>query len=91
MLPTVRWKEGGLMQYGNRVPDPVCGQCKKQLEMAVLTEAVYQDGIWWHTACHRVDTDQRYRVPRLAEVPQDVTRGVEILTSPLLQGNEPPV
>ena len=45
MLPTVRWKEGGLMQYGNRVPDPVCGQCKKQLQMAVLTEAVSHDGI----------------------------------------------
>ena len=79
------------MQYGNRVPDPVCGQCKKKLEMAVLTEAVYHDGIWLHTACHRKGTDQRYRVTRLSEVLKDGKRGVEILTSPLLQGAEPPV
>jgi hypothetical protein len=79
------------MQYGNRVPDPVCGQCKKKLEMTVLTEAVYQDGIWFHTACHRKGADHRYRAPRLSEVLQDVTRGVEISTSPLLQGDEPPV
>jgi hypothetical protein len=91
MLPTVTRKEGGLMQYGNRVPDPVCGQCKKQLQMAVLTEAVYHDGIWFHTACHRDGADPRYRVPRLSEVLKDVKRGVEILTSPLLQGAEPPV
>ena len=50
MLPTVRWKEGGLMQYGNLVPDLVCGRCKHKIAMAVLTEAVYQDGMWWHTA-----------------------------------------
>ena len=84
--------EGGwALQYGNRVPDPVCGQCKKQLQMAVLTEAVYQDGIWLHTACHRRGADQLYRVPRLSEVLKDITWGVEILTSPLLQGEEPPV
>jgi hypothetical protein len=91
MLPTVRWKEGGLMQYGNRVPDPVCGQCKKKLQMAVLTEAVYQDGIWLHTACHREGADQLYRVPRLSEVLKEVKPGVEIITSPLLQGDESPV
>ena len=79
------------MQYGNRVPDPVCGQCKKQLEMAVLTEAVYQEGIWFHTACHRKGADQCYQGTRLSEVLQDVHRGVEILTSPLLQGAESPV
>ena len=32
------------MQDGNPVPDPICGRCKKKLEMAVRTEAVYQDG-----------------------------------------------
>ena len=79
------------MQYGNRVPDPVCGQCKKKLEMAVLTEAVYQDGIWWHTACHRKGADHLSQGTRLSDVLQDVKRGVEILTSPLLQGDEPPV
>ena len=79
------------MQDGNRVPDPVCGQCKKQLQMAVLTEAVYQDGIWWHTACHRKGADQRYQVTRLSDVLKDVKRGVEITTSPLLQGDESPV
>ena len=77
LFPTVRWKEGGLMQYGNRVPDPVCGQCKKKLAMAVLTEAVYQDGIWWHTACHRVDTDQRLRATPLSEVLPAINRFIE--------------
>jgi hypothetical protein len=91
MLPTVRWKEGGLMQYGNRVPDPVCGQCKKKLQMAVRTEAVYQDGIWLHTVCHRKGADQLYQGTRLSDVLQDVKRGVEIITSPLLQGDESPV
>ena len=79
------------MQYGNPVPDPVCGRCKKKIEMAVLTEAVYQDGIWWHTACHRKGADQRYQVTRLSDVLKDVKRGVEITTSPLLQGDESPV
>ena len=46
MLPTVRGKEGGFMQDGNRVPDPVCGPCKEKLEMAVRTEAGYHDGFW---------------------------------------------
>jgi hypothetical protein len=79
------------MQYGTFVSDPVCGQCKKKLEMAVLTEAVYQDGIWWHTACHRQGADQRYQGTRLADVLTDVKRGVQIITSPLLQGDKPPV
>src|SRR5262245_12211716 len=91
MLPTVRWKEGGLMQYGNRVPDPVCGQCKKQLPMAVLTEVVYQDSIWFHTACHRQGADQRYQGTRLSDVLTDVKRGVESITAPLLQGDASPV
>ena len=79
------------MQDGNPGQDPVCGQCKKQLPMAVLTEVVYQDGIWFHTACHRKGADQRYQGTRLADVLTDVKRGVEIITSPLLQGDEPPV
>jgi hypothetical protein len=79
------------MQYGNRVPDAVCGQCKKQLQIAVLTEAVYQDGIWFHTACHRKGADQRYQVARLSDALKDLKRGVDIITSPLLQGEEPPV
>jgi hypothetical protein len=68
MLPTVRWKEGGL-----------------------ITEAVYQDGIWLHTACHWDGADQLYPVTRLSEVLKDVKRGVESITSPLLQGDESPV
>jgi hypothetical protein len=79
------------MQYGNPVYNPICERCKKTLEMAVLTEAVYQDGIWLHTACHREGADQRYRVPRLSEVLKEVKPGVEIITSPLLQGDESPV
>ena len=56
------------MQYGNPVPDPVCGRCKKQIEMAVRTEAVYQDKMWFHTACHRAGADQLFRATRLSEV-----------------------
>ncbi len=56
------------MQYGNPVPDPVCGRCKKQIEMAVRTEAVYQDKMWFHTACHREGADQLFRATRLSEV-----------------------
>ena len=78
------------MQYGNRVSDPVCGQCKKKLEMAVLTEAVYHDGIWWHTACHRVDTDQRLRATQLSKVLPAGKRGMELIHSPLFQDNNPP-
>src|SRR2546422_11121173 len=89
-LPTVRGKEGWLMQYGNPVPDPVCGRCKKKIDMAVRTEVVYQDGIWFHTACHRAGADQLFRATRLADVLKEVRRGVEIITSPLLQGDDPP-
>jgi hypothetical protein len=78
------------MQYGNLVPDPVCGRCKKRLEMVVLTEAVYQDGIWLHTACHREGADQLFRATRLSEVLKEVKRGVEIISSPLFQGDESP-
>ena len=78
------------MQYGNPVPDPVCGRCKKQIEMAVLTEAVYQDEIWFHTACHREGADQLFRATRLAEVLTDIKRGVERIHSPLFQGEDPP-
>ena len=78
------------MQYGNPVPDPVCGRCKKKLEMMGLTEAVYQDGIWFHTACHRAGADQLFRATRLSEVLKEGKRGVEMITSPLFQGDEPP-
>ena len=90
MLPTVRWKEGWLMPYGNPVPDPICGRCKKRLEMAVRPEAVYQDGIWFHTACHREGADQLFRATRLAAVLTAGKRGVESITSPLFQGAAPP-
>jgi hypothetical protein len=79
------------MQDGNPVPDPVCGRCNKKLEMAVLKEAVYQDGLWWHTTCHWDGADQRLRTTQLSEVLQEVKRGVEIITSPLFQGDESPV
>ena len=78
------------MQYGNPVPDPVCGRCKKKIDMEVLTEVVYQDGIWFHTACHRAGADQLFRATRLADVLKDIKRGVDIIQSPLFQGDEPP-
>jgi len=78
------------MQDGNPGQDPVCGRCKQKIEMAVRTEAVYQDEMWFHTACHRQGADQRYRVTRLSDVLKDVKRGVERITSPLFQGDEPP-
>jgi len=90
MLPTVRWKEDWLMQDGNLVPDPVCGRCKKNIDMAVRTEAVYQDKMWFHTACHREGADQLFRATRLSEVLKEIKRGVDIITSPLFQGDDPP-
>ena len=78
------------MQDGNPVPDPVCGRCKKQIEMAVRKEVVYQDGNWLHTACHRAGADQLFRATPLAEVLQEIKRGVEIIHSPLFQGDDPP-
>jgi len=90
MLPAVRWKEGWLMQDGLLVPDPVCGRCNKKIEMAVRQEAVYQDKMWFHTACHRAGADQLFRATRLSEVLKEVKRGVEMITSPLFQGDEPP-
>src|SRR5215475_4639157 len=88
MLPTVTCMEGWLMQVGNPVPDPVCGRCKQKIEREGLTEAVYQDGLWFHTACHRAGADQLFRATRLADVLKDVTRGVEVITSSLFQGDE---
>ena len=79
------------MQDGTLVPDPVCGRCNKKIEMAVRTEAVYQDKIWFHTACHREGADQLFRAMRLAAVLTAGKRGVERLTAPLLfQGAPPP-
>src|SRR5438093_12338350 len=78
------------MQDGTPVPDPVCGRCKAKIEMARRTEAVYQDEMWFHTACHRAGADQLFRATRLADVLKEVRRGVEIITSPLLQGDDPP-
>ena len=79
------------MQDGNPGQDPVCGRCKQKIEMTVRTEAVYQDEMWFHTACHRAGADQLFRAMRLSEVLTEAKRGVEIITSPLLQGDESPV
>jgi hypothetical protein len=70
------------MQDGNPVPDPICGRCKKKIDMAVRKEVVYQDEMWFHTACHRAGADQLFRATRLAEVLTEVKRGVDIITSP---------
>ena len=56
------------MQDGNPVPDPVYGRCNKKIAMAVRKEAVYQDGIWFHTTCHREGADQLFRARRLSKV-----------------------
>ena len=79
------------MQDGIPVPDLVCGRCKQKIALAVRTEAVYQDGIWFHTACHREGADQLYRAMQLSAVLKEAKRGVESITSPLLQGDESPV
>jgi hypothetical protein len=86
----VRWKEDWLMLYGNPVPAPICGRCKKRLEMVMRPEAVYQDGIWFHTACHREGADQLFRATRLASVLTAGKRRVESITLPLFQGDTPP-
>ena len=77
------------MQDGNPGQDPVCGRCKKRIDMAVRQEAVYQDGIWFHTACHREGADQLFRAMRLAAVLTAGKRGVERITAPLFQGATP--
>ena len=79
------------MQDGNPGQDSVCARCKQKIEMAVRTEAVYQDEMWFHIACHRAGADQLFRAMQLSEVLKEAKRGVEIITSPLLQGAEPPV
>ena len=77
------------MQYGTFVSDPVCGGCKKKIEMAVLTEAVYQDGRWWHTACQWAGAEQRLRATPLSEAHRK--QGTELLiTSPLVPGGALP-
>ncbi len=70
------------MQDGNPVPDPICGRCKKKIDRAVRKEVVYQDEMWFHTACHREGADQLFRATRLAEVLTEVKRGVDIIPSP---------
>jgi hypothetical protein len=77
------------MLYRNPVSDPVCGRCKKPMSMAVLKEGVYQEGLWFHTACHREGADQLYRAMRLAHVLQPTEWRDELMPSPLLQGEEP--
>ena len=63
---------------------------QKEDRYGVRTEAVYQDKMWFHTACHREGADQLFRATRLSEVLKEVKRGVDIITSPLFQGDEPP-
>ena len=63
------------MQDGNQGQDPVCGRCKQQIDGAGRTEAVYQDGIWFHIACHRAGADQLFRATRLSEVLKEAKRG----------------
>ena len=58
--------------------------------MAGLTEVVYQDGNWLHTACHRTGADQLLRATRLADVLTADKRGMAMLHSPLFQGEVPP-
>jgi hypothetical protein len=53
--------------------------------MAVLTEAVYQEGHWRHTACHRAGVSQLLQATWLADVFTADKRGMEIITSPLFQ------
>ena len=78
------------MQDGDTVPDPTCGRCKAKIELGGRTEAVYQEGIWFHTACHRAGADQLFRATRLSEVFKEIQRGVDSIRSPLFQGDEPP-
>ena len=78
------------MQDGTPISAPRCGRCKQTIEIAVRTDAVYQEGIWFHTACHREGADQLFRARRLSDVLKEIKRGVEIITSPLFQGEEPP-
>src|SRR5215471_15846777 len=89
MRPTMKCMEGWLMQGGNPVPDPVCGRCQQKIERKGLKEVVYQDGLWFHTACHRVGADQFFRAMRLSEVLKEAKRGIEMIHSPLFQGDEP--
>ena len=63
---------------------------QKAMHMTVLKEGLYQDGLWFHTACHREGVDQLFRATRLSEVLKEVKRGVEVISSPLFQGDEPP-
>jgi hypothetical protein len=77
------------MLYGNTVHDPVCGRCKQSMHMTVLKEGVYQDGLWFHSACHREGANQLYRAMRLANVLTAVEWGKEMIPSPHLQEHEP--
>ena len=78
------------MQDDNPVSEPVCGRCKTKIERAGRTEAVYQGGLWFHTACHRAGADQLARATRLSSVLTDVKRGVEVVHSPLFQHEATP-
>ena len=77
------------MQDGTPISAPRCGRCKQMIEIAVRTDAVYQQGIWFHTACHREGADQLFRAMRLSEVLTAAKRGIEMIHSPLFQGDEP--
>ena len=76
------------MLYRNPISDPVCGRCKKSMHIAMLKEGVYQDGLWFHTACHREGADQLYRATRLDNGFQAVEWWGEVLLSPHLNAAE---
>jgi hypothetical protein len=58
------------------------------MHMTVLKEGVYQDGLWFHTACHREGADQLYRATRLADVLKDGKQRIAMIPSLLLQEHE---
>jgi hypothetical protein len=76
------------MRYGNPIHDPVCGRCKQSMQIAMLKEGVYQDGLWFHSACHREGADQLYRAMRLAHGLTDGQQGIALIPSSRLQAHE---
>jgi hypothetical protein len=52
------------------------------MHIAMLKEGVYQDGLWFHSACYREGANQLYRAMRLANVLTAVEWRGEMLPSP---------